>query len=655
MSPEETLERVKSLLGLLSPKRASDYNEWIKIGMIVNNTTRGSREGLELFDFFSKRTVSGNYDRKEVVKAWYSFKSQRASGKPLTIGTLNYYAKIDNRVEYNKLYKKNRNKLYESAIMGGQYDLAKILKEHMINPDFSVGDVIACASAEKNIWFSFEQSRWVKTECGITLRQMINSVLVKLFERYSVERMQTLANEKINESKINEEDYEEVDNYFVGDEDTEERPTLSSVQSQAKQREQKLDEFKKSVNRLLINLKSTSFKNNIMKESVEVFYRPNMIKKLDSNPDLLGFTNGVYDHSTFEFRECVPSDYVSLTTGYDYVEFEEDSEEMKELSLFLIKIFPDVQLREYFLDYATSLLKGGNYNKNILIWQGTGNNGKSKVIELIEMILGEYSFKLPTSLLFQKRTASSSATPELARAQGKRFSTIQEPDSKDEINVGLLKELTGNDKIYARGLYQEGTEFEPQFKMSLICNKFPALSGNDEAVWNRIRVLDFETRFMREEREAPKTFEEQLKVKKFPMDPNFSVKKLRDPFMFTLISRVKQYHTQPKFEPAKVSQSTNRYRERTDVFRSFDKDVLIKGDNFTVTLKELKKTFRDWFATVKEGTVPENLNQELEDYFSIKCNIHGERESVKYFTGVKIKNPNNPNEIEDVADNDNEE
>ena len=55
-------------------------------------------------------------------------------------------------------------------------------------------------------------------------------------------------------------------------------------------------------------------------------------------------------------------------------------------------------------------------------------------------MMGNYSIKLPTSLITGKRTQSSAACPELVRAgNGVRWAVLQEPDAKDVINIGILK------------------------------------------------------------------------------------------------------------------------------------------------------------------------------------------------------------------------
>ena len=105
----------------------------------------------------------------------------------------------------------------------------------------------------------------------------------------------------------------------------------------------------------------------------------------------------------------------------------------------------------------------------------------------------DYSVKLPTSLIVGKRTQASAACPELVRAgNGVRW-CITRPDKKDILNIGILKELSGNDTFFARGLYKEGSEITPMFKLVLICNDPPQVPYSDKATWDRIRVLPFES------------------------------------------------------------------------------------------------------------------------------------------------------------------
>ena len=75
----------------------------------------------------------------------------------------------------------------------------------------------------------------------------------------------------------------------------------------------------------------------------------------------------------------------------------------------------------------------------------------------------------------------------MARTRGKRFVFIREPDVNETLNVGEMKEITGNDKIQARGLYKEPFEFTPQFKLCLCVIKLPNIPSNDDGTWRRLR------------------------------------------------------------------------------------------------------------------------------------------------------------------------
>jgi len=285
---------------------------------------------------------------------------------------------------------------------------------------------------------------------------------------------------------------------------------------------------------------------------------------------------------------------------------------VKEVHLFLQKIFPDREVREYFLNTSSEVFVGGNQKKHVLFWSGEGDNGKSVTQTLFEKMLGEYAIKLPTSLIVGKRSQSSVACPELVRAgNGVRWAILQEPDKKDVINIGILKELSGNDSFYARGLFQSGGEIEPMFKLIVICNDPPSLPYSDKAAWNRIRVVPFESTFVTN---APDTFEEQLLTKRFAKDPYFmdKIPSMIKAFAWVLLAHRKRGY---KFiEPDKVKAATELYRKKNDIYRQFMEERIVEDETSKVSLDEMYVSFKEWYRDGYPGlTIPNK--SDVKEYF----------------------------------------
>jgi P4 family phage/plasmid primase-like protien len=258
---------------------------------------------------------------------------------------------------------------------------------------------------------------------------------------------------------------------------------------------------------------------------------------------------------------------------------------------------------------------GGNPHKLVLFWSGEGHNAKSVTQTLFEQMMGKYAIKLPTSLLTGKRTASSNASPELARSgNGVRWAVLQEPDKSDVINIGVLKELSGNDTFFARALHKNGREIKPMFKLIFICNDPPKLPYNDQAAWNRIRVLPFESTFCDD---APETYEEQVKQKRFPKDPYFEDKipGMLEAFAWYLLEHRKTHpHKHGYSEPEKVKLATSNYQKQNDVFKQFEDDVIVPDDTKGISLTEVYNYFKEWFReSIPNQTVP-NKN-DVKDHF----------------------------------------
>ena len=186
-----------------------------------------------------------------------------------------------------------------------------------------------------------------------------------------------------------------------------------------------------------------------------MFYNDEIEELLDTRVNLIGFENGVYDLENELFREGIPDDYITFSTGINYEEFEYDDEAIIQINTFLQQILQKKDQREYVLTFLASCLDGRIIDEKFPIWTGTGGNGKSKLLELYCKSFGDYTDVLPISIITQKRARSEACDPNLVQAKGKRFCYFQEPDDGDKINVGLMKELTGGDKVKARGLYSK--------------------------------------------------------------------------------------------------------------------------------------------------------------------------------------------------------
>lgn len=217
------------------------------------------------------------------------------------------------------------------------------------------------------------------------------------------------------------------------------------------------------------------------------------------------------------------------------------------------------------------------------------SNGKSRIIDLFEQSFGDYCCKFPVTMLTQKRVSTGSATSELARAKGKRFAVLQEPSEDEKLNVGLMKELSGGDKIQARALFKEPIEFKPQFKMVLTCNHLPNVPSDDGGTWRRIRLVEFTSKFT----QNPNPENEN----EFPVDLELSMKFIdwREHFMALLIEYYKKYCTQGGIkEPEEVLACTREYQRNNDFYLEFVENELEKDEMAFLSVNDAYTVFKQW-------------------------------------------------------------
>jgi P4 family phage/plasmid primase-like protien len=568
---KNNLEEAKILLPMLADFRTQDRNEWMNIGWLLYNIGNGCNEALELWIEFSSRDED-KFDENECISAW-----EKMTLKDMSIASLHYYAKLDNEQLY-KQYKKDRTfDLINQSCEGSHYDIAKILY-------FEYSTEFVCASTTNNIWYQFKNHKWEEIEGGVYLRENISKEIADIYGKYGAMLFEKCA----KADKIEETIYQN------------------------------------SINRtkkMVANLKNSSYKNSVMQEAREIFYDRNFKNKLDTNAYLIAFKNGVYDLKNNHFRSGRPDDYLSKSMPINYINFNKDDPRVKEVNEYLEKVFPDISVRNYFLDTTSDVFVGGNHQKVGIFWTGDGDNGKSVTQTIIEKMLGPYAIKISTTLLTGKKANIGATSPELARtAGGVRWIVFEEPDKGEEINNGIFKSLTGNDTYFARDLFEKGkstSEINPLFMTIFICNGLPRFKGGgDKAVWNRVKVVPYESTFVREGFPCPETYEEQLLEKRFPMDTEFSSKipKLLEPFAWVLLEHRKKIQGKTRVEPEKVKMATETYRKKNDIYRQFVDECIVE-DNGYLSILDLFNAFKEWYK-MGFGSITCPTKNDVQEYFT---------------------------------------
>lgn len=276
-------------------------------------------------------------------------------------------------------------------------------------------------------------------------------------------------------------------------------------------------------------------------------------------------------------------------------------------------------------------------NKKFKLKDGTitaNSNGKSKTLEFFEKAFGDYYAVVSHTLLTRKQGGAGQATPEMAQLRGRRCVVLQEPEDTDRINVGRMKEITGNDWLYARPLFKPPFRFKPQFAPILTCNELPNIPSDDGGTWRRLLVSPWETEFVDldkngNHRKTHKTLYPNQKPKDYELQDKMD--KYYPELMYLLLTKYyPAYKKEGLEEPAKVRQYTDQYRKDSDVIHEYVQERLDKTDNHDdyESIGGLYTDFRSWFNNSCGGSAPNKKKmgkyfRESKDYIYRDKKLYG--------------------------------
>lgn len=583
------IDEARELVGILSPERAVNYHDWIRVGWCLYNIDKSLLNVFNDFSQTGEEIQQGVYKGfSDIRKNWSKMKK-----KDLTIRTLRYWAKNDNPIEYEKINKERFKKLANECLSGQDHQIAKAFFEKYKNR-------FVCSSLEgKNQWWEFRQDkhRWVQIKAGYRIMEILpeefaNEWLILLEE----------VSRKLRES--------------------------TGLERNEYMRQQN------AITKIINSLHTNNYCENLMKKLAIMFYDDSFMDKLDEiNKNLVGFENGVYDLDREEFRDGRPDDFISMSTRNNYIPYNKFYNENKEISEFFEKVLPIKDVRIYFLRALSSCLHGVNKDQKLFICTGCGSNGKSVTFDLVKQALGDYYQAPRIELLTRKSQNAGQANEDLVNIKGRRCGVFQEPDNNETFNASVMKQLTaGNDTITARKLHSSNISFIPQMKYFLACNDLPNVKDNTDGTWRRLRVISFISKFVN------KTEDKCRKDKhEYPIDDSISNKKDDwAPYLLSYLIHiyVNEYKVKGLVEPDEVRLKTDDYKSENDYLTQFfEVNIEVTGDKRRLTKIAVFKKFREWYKSLYQSYPTEKKSKVIE-FFNNKLEQKSKRQ---YYTGISFK------------------
>ena len=545
---------------ILSKKRATNYDTWIRAGFALRAVSDNLYDAF--VEFSKKATDKFNAGSVSCYDIWnQAINYVRSYG----IENLRMWAREDDPRKYQSIFTNIYGSMFESAESGRQTDIAIIV--HSIYKDRFV-----CVDINRKKWMEYKDHRWVLIQSAYTLEDLISTEVRQMLIQYCSEKHSQCIS--IRDARN---------------------------ESESRRYRKLMDKFD--------SLGDVRIRENIVRACANLFHDPLFQEKLDTNVYLVGFTNGVYDLNEGHFRDGLPSDYMSKTVGYNWINYNPNDPVFTKIDRFFSQVQTEEDLRTYLFTLIAKTLRGVPDSK-LHIMTGGGGNGKSATIDLIRNILGDYFGTLPVTIITKKRGASNAATPEFADKHGKRLLVVQEPEHNDVIFVGQMKEYTGKDRITARPLYGDQFEYTPQFTIIMTCNNLPHIPASDNGTWRRLRVIPFESEFVDDTPSGPKQF-----IKDEDLQEEF--KYWAQPLMWLIITKYyphykNGYGARPYSinEPEKVKAETKQYKQDSDHYAEFLSETMVAtgSDKDYEPINFLYMEFKKWYeASYTDKVQPKKI------------------------------------------------
>lgn len=303
-------------------------------------------------------------------------------------------------------------------------------------------------------------------------------------------------------------------------------------------------------------------------------------KDVDVQPHLFNLPSGTLDLTDVEIRPHDRTDNLTKMAAAD-PEYVEDGIWER----FLSEALPDADVRNYLKRFVGYAMYGAVTEHKLPILTGTGRNGKGTFRDAVLHAFGDYAIEVDPALLMESKHERHGTFK--MRLRGARLVFSSETEKGRRFAEATMKRLVGGDPIEANYMHRDPITFDPTHAMLMLTNHLPDVSGDDPAVWARLRVVPFDV-----------VFPEEKQDKDLPQ-------KLRDAAPQVIAWAIEGWREYQKIglaEPEAVKARTKAYHDDSDSVGRFMEEMTKKVDTGGAPVAELFSTYTKWCKT--EGVDP---------------------------------------------------
>jgi P4 family phage/plasmid primase-like protien len=525
-----------SALAGLKKERADEYTPWVEVGMCLHSVADDD-EMLEAWTHWSEH--SEKYRDGDCSSKWLTFKRDGLK----TLGSLIHWAEQDG-------WKRPSPQLIGEDVI------------HLTDRGNAMRMVRSYGQSLRHChpwrkWLAWDETRW----------RLDNTALVTSWAKRTISSLWDWAGKQIEARKN------------AGELPQGELDKLQVIQKWCLK-----SEAAPRINAMLDLVRSEE-------------YIPILPDHLDREPMLLNCPNGTLDLTTGKLRQHKRLDYLTQLCPVHF----DPAARCPRWQKHLDTIFQRDEELLVFIHRVVGLMLTGDIREQILlIFWGKGSNGKSTLVNVLLELLGrDYSMKAAPDLLVS-RSGDSHHPTERMDLFGRRLAVCSETPQGKRLNEVIVKEWTGGEPVRGRRMKEDSWEFLPTHKIVLCTNHKPEVTGRDEGIWRRLRLVPFEVTFWN-----PDDVSRNGKTRDAGLKQDKTLQaKLRAELPGILTWAVRgclEWQKSGLTVPSKVQAATQQYRVDEDVLGAFLAERCIVGSqDYREKAANLYAAYKAWFEASGE-------------------------------------------------------